>query len=194
MSSFRGTAKLRGRYRGPLPPHMHRLPSYQHLLQNNAFVTSDEPTPTHHNHPKPLGLWDLPKSPQRQRRKDLIWPRAWNSARYTVGLQSTPQWISSLKAQGSQWYVVLHFPSRVWQVTCMSPSTVCSQHLLLCCYHSLNPLPSSLLSSMNRCQFKRDTDFIYFLLSIVINRLLRKCFQNHLSQWADIYPNIGKRV
>lgn len=76
----------------------------------------------------------------------------------------------------------------------MSPGTVCLQHLLLCCYHSPNPFPSSLFSSMKRCQFKSDTDFIYFLLRIVINRLLRKCFQNHLSQGADIYLNIGKRV
>lgn len=48
-SSFRFTAKLRGRYRDFLyiPPRpMHILPHYQHPAPESTFVTTDEPALT----------------------------------------------------------------------------------------------------------------------------------------------------
>ena len=35
-----------------LPTHVHNLLPHQHLPPDGAFFTTDEPTPTHHCHPK----------------------------------------------------------------------------------------------------------------------------------------------
>lgn len=35
-----------------LPPHMLSLPHYQHPHHSGTFVTTEEPTMTHHNHSK----------------------------------------------------------------------------------------------------------------------------------------------
>ena len=39
-----------------LSPHMHSLPYYQYPLPEGIFVTTDEPTLTHYNHPLHYGL------------------------------------------------------------------------------------------------------------------------------------------
>lgn len=55
FNSFSFTAKLRGVYRDfpSAPFHMQSFPHYQHpptLHHRGTFATTDEPTPTHHNH------------------------------------------------------------------------------------------------------------------------------------------------
>ena len=56
-SSFKFTAKFRGRYRNfpyiPLPPHIHSVPHYHIPHQAHTFVTTEDPTFTHYYHPKP---------------------------------------------------------------------------------------------------------------------------------------------
>ena len=39
-----------------LPQHIHSCPHYQHHLQNDTFVTKNEPKLTHYNHPESAGL------------------------------------------------------------------------------------------------------------------------------------------